>query len=131
MSKALVVDDSLMMREVFASYLNNAGFNTIKKVSSVEEAQQTLESYQPNVIILDVVMGGKSGFEFCHQLKKSRVTCSIPIIICSTKTTPADFILGDIIGADAYLPKTVDQADFIDKVRQLINSPRQCKLMPK
>jgi two-component system, chemotaxis family, response regulator PixH len=129
MSKALVVDDSLMMREVFASYLQNAGFNTIEKVSSVEEAQQTLQSYQPNLIILDVVMHGKSGFEFCHQLKKSRVTCSIPIIICSTKTTPADFILGDIIGADAYLPKTVPQAEFIDKAQQLINNPTYCKLL--
>lgn len=128
MSKALVVDDSLMMREVFSAYLNNAGFSSIKKACSVEEAQQTLESYRPDIIILDVVMNGKSGFEFCHQLKKSRQTCSIPVIICSTKTTKADFFLGDIIGADAYLPKTVSQLEFIKKAQQLSKNPAICKL---
>ncbi len=129
MNTALVVDDSLMMREVFCAYLHNAGFSNVKKVSSVEEAQATLKTYQPNLIILDVVMGGKSGFEFCHQLKKSRETCSIPVIICSTKTTQADFILGDIIGADAYLPKTVAQAEFINKAQQLGEKPARCRLV--
>ena len=118
-----------MMREVFSEYLYNAGFGTIKKVSSVEEAQQALESYEPNLIILDVVMGGKSGFEFCLQLKKSRKTCSIPVIICSTKTTPADFILGDIIGADAYLSKSVPQDEFIHQAKQLSQQPSHCKLV--
>ncbi|MBE9044668.1 response regulator [Pleurocapsales cyanobacterium LEGE 10410] len=129
MRTALVVDDSLMMREVFSTYLHNAGFSSITKVSSVEEAQQTLNSDRPDLIILDVVMGGKSGFEFCHQLKKSRQTCSIPVIICSTKTTQADFFLGDIIGADAYLPKTVNQAEFISTAQQLSRKPAVCKLI--
>lgn len=129
MRKALVIDDSLMMRQVFGAYLHNAGFRTIEKVSSVEEAQQILKSYQPNLIILDVIMDGKSGFEFCHQLKKSRETCSIPVIICSTKTSPADLILGDIIGADAYLSKTVPQEEFISKAQQLAQKPTHCKLV--
>ena len=128
MTKALVVDDSLMMREVFTAYLQGAGF-MVQKACSVEEAQQALSSYQPNVIILDVVMGGKSGFEFCQQLKKSRTTCSIPVILCSTKTTQADFLLGEIIGADAYLPKTVAQVEFVDKARQLSQKPAVCKLV--
>ena len=129
MNTALVVDDSLMMREVFGAYLHNGGFDKIKKVGSVEEAQQTLENYRPDLIILDVVMNGKSGFEFCLKLKKSRETCSIPVIICSTKTTKADFFLGDIIGADAYLPKTVNQVDFISKAQQLSKQPVVCKLV--
>ncbi len=128
MNKALVVDDSFMMREVFSMYLQKAGFSVLK-ASNVEEAKQTLLDYQPNLIILDVVMDGKSGFEFCHQLKKSKDTCSIPIIICSTKTTPADFILGDIIGADAYLPKNVEQSKFMTTAQQLATKPAICKLL--
>lgn len=129
MSRALVVDDSLMMREVFSTYLRIAGFNSVEKVSSVEEAEQILENYQPNLIILDVVMEGKSGFEFCQQLKKNQKTCSIPVIICSTKTTQADLILGEIIGADAYLSKTVAQAEFVSKAQQLVKNPVCCKLL--
>ncbi|MEM9508877.1 MAG: response regulator [Cyanobacteria bacterium P01_E01_bin.35] len=128
MNKALVVDDSLMMREVFGAYLQNAGF-TVEKVCSVEEAQQSLSNHQPDLIILDVVMGGKSGFEYCLQLKKSRATCSIPVIICSTKSTQADFLLGELIGADAYLSKTVGQQEFINKAQQLIRQPSYCKLV--
>lgn len=128
MNKALVVDDSLMMREVFGIYLQNAGFS-VEKVRSVEEAQETMTNYQPNLIILDVVMGGRSGFEFCLQLKKSKQTCSIPVIICSTKATQADLMLGDIIGADAYLAKTVPQAEFISKAQQLSQQPAVCRLV--
>ena len=129
MIKALVVDDSLMMREVFTAYLRSAGFDTVEKVSSVEEAEHKLENYQPNLIVLDVVMGGKSGFEFCQQLKRNRQTCSIPVMICSTKTSQADLMLGDIIGADAYLPKTVAQLEFASKAQQLAKKPALCKLL--
>lgn len=128
MTRALVVDDSLMMREVFSAYLQGAGF-AVEKACSVEEAQQTLFNDRPNVIILDVVMDGKSGFEFCQQLKKSKTTCSIPVILCSTKTTQADFLLGEIIGADAYLPKTVPQAEFVNTALQLSRKPAVCKLV--
>lgn len=129
MNRALVVDDSLMMREVFSAYLHSAGFDTVAKASSVEEAENALKSYQPNLIILDVVMEGKSGFEFCQQLKKNRQTCSIPVIICSTKTSQADLMLGDIIGADAYLSKTVEQTEFTSKAQELAKSPVFCKLL--
>ena len=129
MSKALIVDDSLMMREVFSSYLQNAGFSRIEKAISVTEAETKLKNYQPDLIILDVVMEGKSGFEFCQQLKKNKQTCSIAVIICSTKTSPADLLLGEIIGADAYLAKTVDRAEFISKARQLAGKPVNCKLL--
>lgn len=129
MSKALVVDDSLVMREVFSAYLHDAGFSTIEKAKGVDEAQTTLKNYQPDLIILDVVMNGTSGFEFCLKLKKNRHTCSIPVIICSSKTTPADFMLGDIIGVDAYLPKDVDQAEFISTAQKLAQSPVHCRLL--
>ncbi|MEM8719749.1 MAG: response regulator [Cyanobacteria bacterium P01_G01_bin.39] len=128
MNKALVVDDSRMMREVFAAYLKSAGF-LVEQAASVEEAQQAVSKSQPDLIILDIVMDGKSGFEYCFQLKKSKKTCSIPVIICSTKSTQADFVLGDLIGADAYLTKTVEQTEFVSKAKQLISQPSNCRLV--
>ncbi|MEM7591729.1 MAG: response regulator transcription factor [Cyanobacteria bacterium P01_A01_bin.83] len=127
MNKALVVDDSRMMREVFSAYLQSAGF-LVEQAASVEEAQQAVFKSQPDLIVLDIVMDGKSGFEYCFQLKKSKKTCSIPVIICSTKSTQADFALGDLIGADAYLTKTVDQAEFVSKAKLLISQPSNCRL---
>lgn len=128
MPKALVVDDSLMMREVFTSYLKSAGFY-VEKARNAEQAQQTLAHYRPDLIVLDVVMDGKSGFEYCLQLKRNRATCSIAVIICSTKTTQADFFLGEAIGADAYLAKTVEREEFVSKAKQLTRQPILCKLI--
>jgi DNA-binding response OmpR family regulator len=88
-----------------------------------------MTNYQPNLIILDVVINGKSGFKFCLQLKKSKQTCSIPVIICSTKATQADLMLGDMIGADAYLIKTAPQAEFISKAQQLSQQPAVCRFI--
>jgi chemotaxis family two-component system response regulator PixH len=127
MNRVLIVDDSLMIREVFCMYLQKAGFEVVK-AANVGEAVNTLKSYQPELIILDIVMEGKSGFEFCHQLKKNRNTCSIPIIICSSKFTQADRLLGDIVGADVYFPKDIEEKDFIKTVQKMAGKPVKCRI---
>lgn len=119
MSKVLVVDDSLTDRRVLTTYLEQIGL-TVLDVNSAEEAMEKLSQYQPNLIVLDVVMGGKSGFEMCRTLKADNNTKPIPVILCSSKSTEADKIWGDVVGADAYIAKPVDRDELISKVKQLI-----------
>jgi DNA-binding response OmpR family regulator len=119
MSKVLVVDDSLTDRKVLITYLQQAGL-TVFDAESAEEAMEKLSQYEPNLIILDVVMGGKSGFEMCRTLKANINTKLIPVILCSSKSTEADKMWGDVVGADAYLAKPVDRDELINKVQQLI-----------
>ena len=119
MSKVLVVDDSLTDRRVLCTYLTEAGL-TVLDVESAEEAMETLSNYQPNLIVLDVVMGGKSGFEMCRTLKANASTKVIPVILCSSKSTEADKMWGDVVGADAYLAKPVNREELLDRVQQLI-----------
>lgn len=121
MSKVLVVDDSLTDRRVTTTYLEQAGL-TVLDVESAEEALEKLAHYQPNLIVLDVVMGGKSGFELCRSLKANIATKKIPVILCSSKSTEADKMWGDVVGADAYLAKPVNREELLDKVQQLIAS---------
>jgi two-component system, chemotaxis family, response regulator PixH len=121
MSKVLVVDDSLTDRRVTTTYLEQAGL-TVLDVESAEEALEKLAQYQPNLIVLDVVMGGKSGFELCRSLKANLATKKIPVILCSSKSTEADKMWGDVVGADAYLAKPVNREELLDKVQQLIAS---------
>jgi two-component system, chemotaxis family, response regulator PixH len=121
MSKVLVVDDSLTDRRVTTTYLEQAGL-TVLDVESAEEALEKLAQYQPNLIVLDVVMGGKSGFELCRSLKANLATKKIPVILCSSKSTEADKMWGDVVGADAYLAKPVNRDELLDKVQQLIAS---------
>lgn len=121
MNKVLVVDDSLTDRKVMIAYLQQAGLNVID-AESAEEAMDKLTQCQPNLIVLDVVMGGKSGFEMCRQIKADKATSPIPVIICSSKYTEADRMWGDVVGADAYLCKPVNREELLDKVQQLIAS---------
>lgn len=121
MGKVLVVDDSLTDRKVITAYLEEAGL-TVLDVQSAEEAMEKIPDYHPNLIVLDIVMGGKSGFEMCRSLKADRNTKSIPVILCSSKSTEADKVWGDVVGADAYLFKPVDRNEFMSKVQQLIAS---------
>jgi len=119
MGKVLVVDDSLTDRKIITSFLLKAGL-TSSSAESAEDALEQLKNESPNLIVLDVVMGGKSGFELCRKLKANSSTRDIPIVICSSKSTKADMLLGQAVGADAYVTKPVDQTEFLDKVRQLV-----------
>jgi two-component system, chemotaxis family, response regulator PixH len=119
MSTVLLVEDSLTDREVMKHYLQQAGLAVVS-ANSVEEAQTKLQAQKPNLIILDVVLPGQSGFELCRELKTDPTTSQIPIVICSTKDTDVDKMWGNLLGADAYLPKPVLETELLQTIQQLI-----------
>lgn len=119
MGTALIVDDSPTEREIITSYLQQAGI-TVTIAKSGEEAMEKININPPDIIVLDVVLPGRSGFEICRDLKAGEKTHKIPIIICSTKGSEMDKFWGLKQGADAYLPKPVNQEDLIRTVKQLV-----------
>ena len=121
MSTVLVVEDGLTDREKINHYLKQAGMVVIN-VGSSEEAVVKLNQQQPDLIVLDVILPGQSGFELCRQLKTNPKTKQIPVIICSTKDTDVDKMWGDMLGANAYIPKPIDQTKFLQTVQRLIHA---------
>lgn len=118
MKTALIVEDSSMDRETLSRVLREGGF-TVTCVGSVEEAQPILSGQPPDLVILDVILPGQSGFELCRQLKSNPTTSKIPIAICSTKETDVDKMWGNMLGADAYLIKPVNPQELLDTARRL------------
>lgn len=118
MKTVLIVEDSQTDQNFFSSYLQKAGF-TVNVVSSVEEAETKIKANKPDLVVLDVILPGQSGFELCRELKSQDDTKNIPIIICSTKETDVDKMWGDMLGANAYLVKPVDSEEFINTVKKL------------
>lgn len=119
MSTVLVVEDSLTDTEVLTSYLRKFGL-TVVSVNSGEEAQIKMRLEKPDLVILDVILPGQSGFEFCHYLKTNEDTKKIPVIICSSKGTKVDMLWGSMLGANAYLTKPVDRQKLMQTLEQLI-----------
>ncbi len=119
MSTVLVVDDSSTDMEIFSQCLRQAGLSMISAKSG-EEAQAQLASNSPDLIILDVILPGQSGFELCRELKNDDGTRRIPVVMCSTKGTDVDKMWGDMLGADAYLTKPVNPDELINTVRKLL-----------
>ena len=119
MGNALVVDDSSTERKILVGYLQELGI-TVTTAESGEEALEKLSDSTPDLVILDVVLPGKSGFEICRHIKADSNTKKIPIIICSTKGSEMDKFWGMKQGADAYIPKPVNKEELLDAVQKLI-----------
>lgn len=120
MGIALVVDDSKTILEMLAKCLAHDGL-TVMTAANGEDALAQLDTQTPDIIILDVVLPDRSGFEICRELKAEKSTSNIPIIICSTKDTDMDKFWGKKQGADAYLTKPIDQEELSKTVQQLIS----------
>ena len=119
MGHALIVDDSATERAILTSCLKQIGIDVLIATSG-EEAIEKIKQIHPDLILLDVVLPGRSGFEICRELKGTEDTNKIPIILCSTKGTEMDKFWGKKQGADAYIPKPVDQEELVRTVKQLI-----------
>lgn len=118
MNTVLVVEDSLIDMEILSRYLQQAGYSVISATSS-EEAQIKLGGSKPDLIFLDVILPGKSGFEICRELKNNPDTSKIPVVFCSTKNSDVDKIWGNMLGAEAYLSKPIDQEELAVTLKRL------------
>lgn len=121
MSTALVVEDSVTDMQVLSRCLQQGGLNVLT-ANSGEEALNKISNQKPDVIVLDVVLPGSSGFEICRELKGADETRNIPVIMCTTKGGEMDKFWGMKQGADAYLAKPVDQEELLRTVKHLIRS---------
>lgn len=115
--KILIVDDEADIREILQFNLENAGFN-VECASSAEEA---LEMLGPGhgLILLDVMMGGMSGFAMAEILRNER-NSRIPIIFLTAKSSENDLLTGFSAGGDDYIPKPFSIQEVIARVRAVL-----------
>ncbi len=118
MNTILVVEDGLTDMQMISRYLEQAGYSVMGAKSS-EEAQEKINQNKPDVIFLDVILPGKSGFEICRELKDNPNTSTIPVVFCSTKNTDVDKMWGDMLGADAFLSKPVKKEELEGVLQKL------------
>lgn len=112
----LVVDDDQVIRELLAEYLTKAGFSVIAAEDGVEMAKQ-LQSNQPDMIILDIMMPGDDGFVLCQRVRQ---TSNVPIIMLTANSDEVDRVLGLEIGADDYMAKPFSPRELLARIKALL-----------
>ncbi len=115
--KIVVADDEPFILSALQETLSED--YAVYTASNGKEAIKTVEKVQPDLIILDVMMPEMDGLEACKQLKKSKETSSIPVIILTAKGQITDIEKGFKSGADAYVVKPFSPARLIEKVEEI------------
>ena len=116
--KILIVDDSPVERQHLLEALSKQGFQCVTAENG-EEAITKSKSESPDLILMDVVMPGTSGFQATRAISRDDATKHIPVIICSSKNQETDRIWGMRQGARDYMVKPIDAKQLISKIRAL------------
>jgi CheY-like chemotaxis protein len=119
MSTILVVDDSPTALKLVSKALATAGHHIIT-ASDGEEAVAKATAEHPDVMVLDVIMPRKNGYQVCRQLKNDAQTHDIKIILFTSQNQQADRLWGMQQGADAYLTKPFHEAELLATVAQFL-----------
>lgn len=115
--KILIVDDEIDIREILQFNLENAGF-TVECAASAEEALEMLNP-EHGLILLDVMMGGMSGFKMAEIVRNERGS-QVPIIFLTAKSAEDDLLTGFSSGADDYIPKPFSIHEVIARVKAVL-----------
>lgn len=114
--KILIVDDDENIAELISLYLTKECFDTMM-VHDGEEALEAFETYQPNLILLDIMLPGMDGYQVCRTI---RAKSNTPIIMLSAKGEVFDKVLGLELGADDYIIKPFDFKEMIARVKAVL-----------
>jgi diguanylate cyclase (GGDEF)-like protein len=120
----LVIDDHPANLEVLVSFLKDQDF-TIRIAENGEWALQVLETFQPDVIILDVMMPGMDGFETCRRIKSNKDTASIPVIFMTALGSVKDKVSGFEAGGVDYITKPFQHVEVLARINAHIKLKKQ------
>lgn len=121
--KILIVDDDENIAELISLYLTKECFDTLM-VHDGEDALSAFETYQPNLILLDLMLPGIDGYQVCREIRSKSNT---PIIMLSAKGEVFDKVLGLELGADDYMLKPFDSKELVARVKAVLRRYQPAK----
>ena len=114
--KILIVDDDASISELISLYLEKEMFDT-RCAEDGEEALRIFAEYQPNLVVLDLMLPGIDGYEVCRRL---RASSQVPVIMLSAKGETFDKVLGLELGADDYMVKPFESKELVARVKAVL-----------
>ncbi len=119
MTKILIVDDSPAEVMLMQAVLDRAGYASVA-IHDPTRLEQTISSERPNLILMDVVMPQRNGFQACREIKGNAEFASIPIVMVSSKKTESDKFWAQQQGADGYVTKPFSSEELLGTVARCV-----------
>ena len=121
MSKVLIIDDDRKHSELLQAYFKRFGINLVCAFDSVEGFKK-MNREEPDLLLLDVMLPGKDGFEICREVRR---TSNIPIIMLTARGDVIDRVSGLELGADDYIGKPFEPRELVARVQATLRRAEQ------
>lgn len=115
-ARIMVIDDEPEITEVIEAFLESAGYQTLAENSAIM-AVERIEEFKPDLILLDIMMGGMDGYSVCEELKKKQETKDIPVLFLTGKDSRDDSGKSFKVGGDMFIKKPFSG----DRLLEIIN----------
>lgn len=126
MKKVLVVDDDPNIVEVLRLYFDKDGFAVISCLSG-DRAIETFQTSQPDLVVLDLMLPGKDGYDICREIRK---TSDVPIIMLTARSDTLDKVVGLELGADDYVQKPFEPKELLARVKAILRRSEKREAAP-
>lgn len=127
--RILVVDDDRQIARLVRSYLEQAGFSVLTAFDG-EAALALLRSERPDLVVLDLMLPGRNGWEITRIVREDKHLAETPIIMLTARVEAADRIEGLELGADDYVPKPFNPREIVARVRAVLRRAQGGPTMP-
>ncbi len=115
-----VVDDDAVNLQVVSNQLQIAGYRVTVYHNADSFLEQMDTGYEPDLLLLDVMMPGVSGYDVCRRIREQYSHYQMPVILLTAKNAPSDLLIGFQLGANDYISKPFDRQELLARVENLI-----------
>ncbi len=120
--RVLIADDEANIVASLEFLMEQAGFE-VRVAANGDEALELAASFRPDLVLLDIMLPKKSGYEVCQRLKSDPATRDMKVVMVSAKGRDVEVAKGVELGADAYVVKPFSTRELVAKVREMLASP--------
>jgi DNA-binding response OmpR family regulator len=127
--RIVIVDDDQLIRETVAISLEHSGF-AVHVIEDPSTALAFIKAEKPDLVILDMYMGGVDGREIARGLKSDPATSKLPVVFFTGSNEPVDVVTGLDAGAVEYIAKPIDGEVLVEKIRSILRMPSKKTIKP-
>jgi len=119
--RILIVDDEPNIIVPLQFLMEQKGYD-VRIAENGEQAIEAISSFNPDLVLLDIMLPGISGFEVCQTIRENRKLGNIKIVLVTALGRDIDMAKGMALGADAYITKPFSNTEIVERVRELLKA---------